>query len=490
MPAVQKKKKSASPDVFRTQEVLQEDYHRAGSQLDDIISIPKRTEAVDLAQNTSPMEAAQKQEETQEQINPVSQKAEPAEQAKDPILAVIDINEESFNGIKALYEEKLHKLMDEVEGPISNREKFQILFDILKKDGELEIKYELGEGRETRSPQQVLDAKAADCNEFALLFAVCAKKLEIEVKDVRMLVMDVHLQVGKSPGHAALITSKEGSYLIDPAYLDKVNVFHPQDPENVKSAEIRDFYTQDPTGARIVGITITEKAADLGEMYAVNLMETVGTYETRIGGAQGSEKDELRLKIVGVLERAHEADSNKLPAQVKLMSHYTVLADEAFEKAESAERKEVKQRYYELSKHYCEKAVRLYEKCKSQYIGKERDSDIIEIKKNAYHVHDVLSKIHDTANDEGAVLSEFDEMIKMAPERVDAYSNKISFLYNRAVKENKIGDISKEEKYLRSARKAGEFALKSLKGDYFATRTIQAQIKKIDTQLQRFEDKE
>ena len=118
-------------------------------------------------------------------------------------------------------------IFDEPTSAMSEPDR-EILFDILKKDGELGIKYELGEGRETRTPQEVLGTKAADCNEFALLFAVCAKKFEIEVKDVRMLVMDLHLQVGKSPGHAALITSKEGSYLIDPAYLDKIEVFHPK----------------------------------------------------------------------------------------------------------------------------------------------------------------------------------------------------------------------------------------------------------------------
>lgn len=484
MPAAQKRKRNASSGIFQAQDVLKEDYAKAGSQLDNLFSVPKRMDGMELSQNVPPAETAPKQEQEES----VSGKTSPAVQMGEPIPAEIDTNAESFKEIKALYEQKLHGLMDKAEGPISNREKFQVLFDILKKDGELGIKYELGDGRETRTPQEVLDTKAADCNEFALLFAVCAKKLEIDITDISMAVMDVHLQSGRStPGHAALITSKEGSYLIDPAYLGKVEVFHPKDPKNIKSAEIRDFYTHVPSGEMVRGIAITQKAESLREMYAINLMETVGTYKKKLETAAKSEAAEYRLKIIGVLENVLEVNNTDLLAQRKLMYYYMVQADEAFETAKNSESTGVKQRYLEVASHYCEKALKLYEKCQSQYIGKEESEGVKDIKQNAHHAHEIRYEIYAEQGKVAEALSEFDEMIKIKPKEVNAYSNKLKYLFEQAVAANRGQNPEQEEKYLREARKVGEFALEQLKGNYFAETEIKSLIREVDEQLERFE---
>ena len=479
---LKRKKTETHPELFRDHSTMVDENVKPNN---DLISIPQLSTSEELAQNNLPTHTPPKEES--EVNGSEAQKSDSVRQVADPILPEIDIKEESFNEIKALYETELHNLMDKVEGPISKREQFEILFKLLKKEGGMGIKYEFSEDRESQTPQEVLDTKTADCNEFCLLLAVCAKKLEIDITDVTMHIMEMYIQVGESPDHAALITSQEGSYLIDPAYLDNVQVFHPKDPLDVKPIEVRDFYTNVLNG-RIIGVKITQKAYTINEMYAVNLMETVGVYEGKLRNATGSEAAELRLKTIGVLEKAHEADPIKLPAQVKLMHHYMVLADDAFAKAEGAGNKQVKQRYYKVAEEYCDKAIELYKKSKAQHVGKKEEKDIkdvLEIKKNAYHAHDILSKIHLLQSDSPQYLSELDEMIGIDPGETTGYLNKISHYYGLAGTAASSSNSELAKKHLQKAKETADLAKKQFGNDPFKLLKLTPMIEKVEKQLEK-----
>lgn len=62
MPAAQKRKRNSSSGIFQAQDVLKEDYAKAGSQLDNLFFVPKRMDGMELAQNAPPAETAPKQE--------------------------------------------------------------------------------------------------------------------------------------------------------------------------------------------------------------------------------------------------------------------------------------------------------------------------------------------------------------------------------------------------------------------------------------------
>ena len=437
-------------------------------------------------QHGNPAETASSKEEIPAK-NPFTQNtptsAVPVRAGDDPLKplpAIVQIKDETFQKIRTVFEQKVKELWDRVEGPVSRREEFEILFSILKNGGELGLAYEPNqnpktkEERPARMPQEMLEAGRGDCNEFSLLFVVSAQKLGLEISDMDMLVMDLAIRSSnKHETHAAVITTKDGSYLLDPAFLDEIHGFSPADPKNVRSSEISEFYTKSggiKEVGYIDGVEITERADGLNTMIAINLRETIGVYERKLEKLGGSEKETLRLQIAGLLEEAHGFDPENIKIQKKLIAQYMVLADEAFGKGETATGADVQNRYDDLSRQYCDKALNLYEKCKTQYDTTGETEDILSIKTNAYGAHDEVSKLFLKANDTDNYISELNKMIALMPNETTAHLNKMEFYENLAGKAKKGSDLAKA--LWQNAIEASEEAEAQFKNDPFKMNEI------------------
>jgi tetratricopeptide (TPR) repeat protein len=194
----------------------------------------------------------------------------------------------------------------QASSPSSVVDELRHIYDAIKAEGTAGIKYESGEGRAARSPNEVLSSLKGNCEELSLLFVAAARQLNIASSDISMLrlTFEVEKDGVKKPVqlHMALLDTGKEKYLID------LTFGHFQQLNTLDSAEIVPFYvgrTIIPDTGVISGIAKVEKIGNLGEMVTTNLMQSVSFY---LGKKQLTTDDLTAL--MGCLEKAYQADKS------------------------------------------------------------------------------------------------------------------------------------------------------------------------------------
>ncbi len=311
------------------------------------------------------------------------------------------------------------------------------LFDIIKIGGTLGITYQHSGGRKPRSPDEVIRAGKADCDELATLFVAAARHLNIKVTGIRLGAMEFSTSrpgTGTPEKHVALfVQGAKSKFIFDFTYGRTFQV------ADFKHATVQKAYAgfRISNGAHagfvIRSISSMKVMGTVADIAAFHLLSMAQYNESMIAGTKSARRRAALMNATkSLLESAARLGSKNGFINTRTFNGFHSLGDHAF-----------RQKDYEAAASYYTAAVGMIKNLPG---GRQKWGN------TEYSIRENLGISYEKKGKSTQALAQYNQMIKMDKREAAGYLRKIRLLVRRGNASLKRARGSARKRFLEEAR--------------------------------------